>query len=154
MFQSKKVWKFVGVFIAICFVCYIFFYFPIVPIASIKIEHNEYELKAKDYDYSIFGISRTKNLSYESVNELNDYLQKDPELTVRSNQPISYKNNASTTYTQVFYYSVDQNEAIPRVETKTTVQSIEKPGHYILQYSTEFETGKIANYFVRIHVIK
>ena len=151
MFKSKK--KLIGAIIVIFIIFYSFIYRPSVPTASIHIDQKTYELKAIDYNYSSFGKSNTKILIYKSVNELNKYLQNEPEITIHSNQPFTYKNNASNAYTQVSYYSVDQNEPIPRFETKT-VQSIEKPGHYILQYSTEFDIGKIANYFVRVHVVK
>ncbi|WP_148359596.1 hypothetical protein [Peribacillus simplex] len=152
--KMKKTWKLIGIFIVLFFVYYSFFYFPTVPTASIKNEHKTYELKAKDYDYSAFGKSITKNLTYKSVNELNTYLQNEPEITVHSNHHFTYKNSASTTATNIFFYSVDRNKVIPRFETESTVQSISEPGHYILEYLSEFETGKVASYFVKINVVK
>ncbi|MFY0784128.1 hypothetical protein AB1K18_28330 [Peribacillus simplex] len=152
--KMKKTWKLIGIFIVLFFVYYSFFYFPTVPTASIKNEHKTYELKAKDYDYSAFGKSITKNLTYKSVNELNTYLQNEPEITVHSNHHFTYKNSASTTATNIFFYSVDRNKVIPRFESESTVQSISEPGHYILEYLSEFETGKIASYFVKINVVK
>ncbi|MDM5358402.1 hypothetical protein [Peribacillus sp. ACCC06369] len=103
--KMKKTWKLIGIFIVLFFVYYSFFYFPTVPTASIKNEHKTYELKAKDYDYSAFGKSITKNLTYKSVNELDTYLQNEPEMTVISNHHFTYKNSASTTATNIFFYS-------------------------------------------------
>ena len=152
MFKSNKLWGFIGAFVLIFLLYYSFFYSPNVPTASINIENKSYELKAKDYDYSAFGKGTTKNFYFKSVNELNTHLQNEPELIVQSNHPITYKNNASTDATNVSIYNVDENVYL-RGETESTVQTITKPGHYIIQYLSEFETGKIATYYVRIRVV-
>jgi amino acid transporter len=152
--NMKKTWKLICTFIVIFFVYYSFFYFPSIPTASIQYEHKTYELKAKDYDYSAFGKSNTNKLTYKSVNELNTHLQSESEITIHSNHQFTYNNSASTIATNIYFYSVDRNEVIPRAETESTVQSISEPGHYIVQYLSEFETGKTASYFVKINVVK
>ncbi|MBO9128522.1 hypothetical protein [Bacillus sp. 165] len=150
MFKSKK--TILGFIAIVIVIFYSFVYKPSVPVASIQVSKKKYELQAKDYDYNFLGKSVTKNpYTWNNLSELNEYLQNEPELTVQTNQPITYKSDSSKDYTQVSIYSIEQNQT--HGETETTVQTIDKPGHYIIQYSTEFGVGKIANYFVRVNVV-
>lgn len=152
MFKSNRI--LFGVIIVTIVIFYCFIYQPSVPNASIQLGNKNYELQAKDYDYSAFGKSNTKKaFVYNSINELKEHLKNEREITVRTNQPITYKNSASTTYVQVAINSVELNKTI-RLETEKNVQTIEKPGHYILIYQSEFDVGEIASYYVRINVVE
>ena len=151
--------KWIGIRITIFLVYYIFIFSPKPPEASIKVGKQTYVLKAKTYDFPSYGKKGVKTLKYQSVRELHDLLDDQPEVTVKVGQNISYKNDAPHTYTIVFYESVDQNKSLNRIETNIETnkvfQTITKPGHYILTYRTDFGgEGTIADYFVKVHVVK
>ena len=156
--MNKKL-KWIGIIITIFLAYYIFIFSPKPPEASIKVEKQTYVLKAKDYDYPSYGKNSVKTLKYHNVRELYDLLDDQPEVTVKVGQHIIYKNDAPHTYTQVFYDSVDQNKSLNRIETdietNKVFQTITTPGHYILTYSTDFGgEGTLANYFVKVHIVK